>query len=109
MAESNDELIARLKRESGGSGQPHDPFLDIPGAEDVHVTPEEVPASDGVRCPAVGRRALQVPSLTSYPATVEIQCELPPGHPGGHRARFERSRFRHRWSALEWPRDGAES
>jgi hypothetical protein len=102
--DSDDDLIGRLQKEANvGEPAKHDPFLDLPVAKQVPVEASEVNQRGEPRCPAEGRRELPVGGFT--PVTESIRCELREGHPGAHRARFERSRFRRRWRALEWPPD----
>ncbi len=99
--DSDDELIARLRKE-GGEPVKHDPFFDLPVAKEVRVSgPPPVPGEPG--CGATAKRTREVPGLVSYPVAEQIRCELAEGHSGDHQACFTQSRFRHRWSALEWP------
>jgi hypothetical protein len=98
----DDELIARLKKASKEERPSSDPFLSLPIAKEVAVS-GGLPATSDPPCKAPGRRSLAVPSMMTNAATEPIQCELPKGHPGAHRARFTRTRFLRRWRALEWP------
>jgi hypothetical protein len=99
----DDELIARLHKDASTEEEPSsDPFLSLPIAKEVPVSGGLPATSDGP-CKAPGRRSLPVPSMMTNAATEPIQCELPKGHSGAHRAHFTRTRFSRRWRALEWP------
>jgi hypothetical protein len=97
----DDELIARLQEASKEDKPSSDPFLSLPIAKEVPVS-GGLPATSDAPCKAPGRRSLPVPSMMTNAATEPIQCELPKGHSGAHRARFTRTRFLRRWRALEW-------
>jgi hypothetical protein len=100
--DSDDALIARLKKAEGlGPHYTHDPFFDLPLANEVKAKPEPpTPGQDA--CMATGRRTREVPGLMAYPVREEIRCELPAGHAGVHRACFTQTRLTHRWHAFEW-------
>jgi hypothetical protein len=105
----DDELIARLQKASRAEPAPHDPFLDLPIAKEVPVSGGGPPVVSDPPCNAPGRRALAVPSMMTNAATEPIQCELPKGHGGAHRAHFTRTRFTRRWRALEWPGEATQA
>jgi hypothetical protein len=106
--ESDDDLIRRLQKEAD-VGQPgkHDPYFDLPVAKQVNIEASEVSQRGEPSCQTPGRRELPVGGWTQ--TTEPIHCELRAGHTGAHRARFEQSRFRRRWHALEWSGPAPES
>lgn len=98
----DDQLIARLRAAAGPESAHHDPYLDLPVAEEVDVEGDQACPDVGERCNAPGRRKLPVQGYFDVAVTEPVKCELRTGHPGPHRASFARTRVLHHWHALEW-------
>lgn len=108
-ADKDDELIRRLEKAAGPERRHrHDPFFDLPVAEEVAV-PTGRPPAEPPACRAAARRSRPVHGIQWYPVMEQISCELPAGHTGDHQACFSRSRFSHHWKAFVWPPSGANS
>jgi len=99
---SDDQLIARLKHEAGPEKVQHDPFLDLPVAEQVTIPAEEAHPGEEPLCRAHGRRPLAVHGTMGAPVTVAVDCERSAGHEGPHRAEFSQTRILHHWHVFEW-------
>jgi hypothetical protein len=108
--QSDDDLIRRLQKASQPEATPtHDPFLDLPVATEVRVPGGRPPGTEQPLCKAPARRQRDVHGVQYVPVTEPIQCELPAGHSGAHRACFEQSWITRRWRALEWPASASTS
>lgn len=99
-ASSDDELIARLRKAETTST--HDPFFDLPIAQEIGVECDGSYRGQGQTCHAPGRRHSAVGGAYGTSATELINCELEAGHSGAHRAGFIRSRILRHWHAFEW-------
>jgi hypothetical protein len=100
---TDDELIARLRQEASPRHPKHDPFMDLPLAQQETVPADAVYGGPGPLCGDPARKPTTLQGGYGGPSTVPVSCELAPGHPGPHRAGFTQSRILHHWHAFEWP------
>ena len=100
---TDDQLIARLQQEAQPPRPEHDPFMDLPLAEMVIISGEEVCSGQGPLCGDLARQPTKIQAGYGTPSTVPTSCELASGHPGPHRAGFMRTRILHHWHAFQWP------
>jgi hypothetical protein len=100
---TDDELIARLRKEASAPRPEHDPFMDLPLAEAVTASAEEVYSGQGPLCGDPARKPTTLQAGYGGPSAAPTSCELASGHPGPHRAGFTQSSILHHWHAFEWP------
>jgi hypothetical protein len=100
---TDDQLIARLRQEAHPTHPQHDPFMDLPLAEVVTISAEEVYSGQGPLCGDPARKPTTLQGSYGGPSAVPTSCELESGHPGPHRAGFTQTHILHHWHAFEWP------
>ena len=98
---TDDQLIARLQQEQPPRPE-HDPFMDLPLAEMVTISGEEVYSGQGPLCGDPARQPTTIQGGYGGPSRYPPAASLRPGIPA-HRAGFARTRILHHWHAFEWP------